>query len=338
MIEQVWQLWVTEWAGSFLNPQKRIFWGYLLASLVIGIFWLRWVKKVNFISSLKLIINRKVWLSASAKADYKIMLINSFLMIVLSPRLLTKATVAYLIFNGIHYLYDGKPYILITPPKWVIAFSFTLVLFILDDFARYWLHRSLHKIPILWEFHKIHHSATSLNPFTIFRTHPVEGILFSLRSAAVQGFTTAVFFFCFGNQVSLLMVLGASIFNFSFNLMGSNLRHSPIAVCYWKPIEYMIMSPSQHHIHHSKAKEHRNKNFGVALSVWDWIFGSLCLSENVGKLNFGVGENPSLETHKLKNIYLTPFTESLKLLMIYISRVQEIFTVKKLQNNIERSN
>ncbi|MEC7230725.1 MAG: sterol desaturase family protein, partial [Verrucomicrobiota bacterium] len=49
---------------------------------------------------------------------------------------------------------------------------FYLFLFILDDFARYWLHRWLHAIPLLWSFHKVHHSASTLNPFTVFRTHP----------------------------------------------------------------------------------------------------------------------------------------------------------------------
>nr|WP_216092588.1 sterol desaturase family protein [Candidatus Marithrix sp. Canyon 246] len=46
---------------------------------------------------------------------------------------------------------------------------FTLSLFIFSDLTRYLLHRLLHSIPILWEFHKVHHSAKVLNPFTFYR-------------------------------------------------------------------------------------------------------------------------------------------------------------------------
>ena len=71
IIEEAVQLWLGEWLPAFFNPQKRIFWGYLLSSLVIALLWLRLVDKTNIFSSAKRIFDRQVWISRSAMADYK---------------------------------------------------------------------------------------------------------------------------------------------------------------------------------------------------------------------------------------------------------------------------
>ena len=53
----------------------------------------------------------------------------------------------------------------------------------------------MHKIPLLWEIHKTHHSARVLTPITIFRTHPLEGLIFVIRSAITQGIVIALFYY-----------------------------------------------------------------------------------------------------------------------------------------------
>ena len=137
---------LNEWFPAFLNPQKRIFWGYLISSLIIGFLWLKLVKKNNFCSSIKQIFDRQVWISLSAFADYEVMLINTLLIFLLSPRLLAKATVAYLVFNGMHDLFDGRPYLSIDLPQWTIALTFTLFLFIFVDFRQCSLKTSVYII------------------------------------------------------------------------------------------------------------------------------------------------------------------------------------------------
>ena len=59
----------------------------------------------------------------------------------------------------------------------------------------------MHKWPILWALHKVHHSATVLTPMTVFRTHPLEGIIFSLRSSLTQAISISSFVFLFGDVV-----------------------------------------------------------------------------------------------------------------------------------------
>ena len=99
MIEQVLEPWVLEWTSSFINPQKRIFWGYLLSATVIAFLWLRFVCSINLYQCCKIIFSKETWLSTSAKTDYLVMFLNSLLMIIISPRLLAKATVAYFVYD-----------------------------------------------------------------------------------------------------------------------------------------------------------------------------------------------------------------------------------------------
>ena len=309
MFEQAVQSIINEWLPAFFNPQKRIYWGYLASALFIALLWLSLYRRLSIRRSLKTIFSRESWLSRSARADYLVMLLNSAIMILLSPRLLSQTAVAYLLFELLHELFSGRAVIQSSLPTWVIPFAFTLFLFIVDDLARYVLHRLLHQVPWLWAFHKVHHTATSLNPFTVFRTHPVEAILFSLRGALVQGFCIAVFFFFFGQQVNLLSVLGASIFTVAFNLLGSNLRHSNISIGLWKPLERIFISPAQHQIHHSTAPQHIDKNYGVVLAVWDYWFNSHCFSQKNQQLEYGVPGN-HVKQHSLRDLYWQPLVDA----------------------------
>lgn len=310
MLEEAVQIFLNEWQTAFFNPQKRIYWGYLLSALVIAILWFKFYRKLKIVDSLMAIFSREAWLSLSARADYLILLVNSLLMSLLSAQLLAKTTVAYFLFNLLHGVFDGRPNLYGVFPDWGIALSFTLFLFLFDDFARYWLHRWLHTIPTLWAFHKVHHSAAVLNPFTVFRTHPIEAILFSIRGAVVQGISVALFFFWFGEQVTLITVIGANLFNFCFNLLGANLRHSPVPIGYWHRVERWLLSPAQHHIHHSKHKDHIDKNFGVVLAIWDWLFASHCYSSPHQTLRYGVVGLEGREVHTLRMLYWQPFKDA----------------------------
>ena len=163
----------------------------------------------------------------------------------------------------------------------------------------------MHKIPLLWNFHKVHHSATTLNPMTIFRTHPIEGLLFALRVSIVQGICISTFIFLFGNKVDLLTIYGVNIFVLVFHATGSNLRHSHIRIRYWKWMEYLLISLLNiiYIIQHIK---HFNKNYGVALAIWDWIYGTLHLSEN-RVCKFGLLNDNMSDKHSLYSLYFEPF-------------------------------
>ena len=265
---------------QFIDPRKRIFIFYLLASFLIAFLWLLLKKKLSFKKSIKKIFNRNIFFSKSSKSDYKIFILNQLIMFLISPALITQLTIATFLFYYFHSLSWINSGIFAATIPSVVMILFTSVHFILDDFSKYIIHRLMHKWPLLWALHKVHHSATTLTPMTVFRTHPLEGVLFSLRSALTQAISISSFVFLFGSNVDLITILGANIFVFLFNIFGSNLRHSHIGIRYWNWLEYLLISPAQHQVHHSISKNHHDKNFGAAFAIWDWVFGSLHHSED----------------------------------------------------------
>jgi sterol desaturase/sphingolipid hydroxylase (fatty acid hydroxylase superfamily) len=168
----------------------------------------------------------------------------------------------------------------------------------------------MHKIPFLWAFHQVHHSAETMTPFTIFRTHPIEGLIFILRTSIVQGVVISTFIFLFGSKVDLVTVFGASVGVVLFHSLGSNLRHSHVKIRYPKVIEHIFISPGQHQIHHSTEKKHFDKNFGVAFALWDLMFGSLAFSER-GSHKFGLRTKFGSE-QGMMHLYVEPFKMALK--------------------------
>ncbi|MCB0378605.1 MAG: sterol desaturase family protein [Bdellovibrionales bacterium] len=163
----------------------------------------------------------------------------------------------------------------------------TLLVFVWDDFLRFTHHYLMHKVPILWHIHKTHHSASVLTPMTLYRIHPLESLLASLRNGLSLGVSNGVLIFLFSGQVQLLTLLGVNLFGFLFNSLTGNLRHSHIPISFGFA-EYLLISPKQHQIHHSRNSQHYDKNFGVALSIWDLIFGTLILSKKEKITSFGV--------------------------------------------------
>ena len=298
--------------ANFFDPKKRIFFGYLLSALGIALIWLVWRKKLSFYAAILKIFDPSVFLSRSSLADVKVFFLNKIFMFFISPLLITQLVIATAIFNALSSL-DWNPtkfgsHFAATT---VIA-SFTTFLFLFEDFSKYIVHRWMHKYPFLWAFHKVHHSAEKLTPLTVFRTHPVEGVIFSFRSALVQGISISFFYYLFGNKVDLVTILGVNVFLFFFNVLGSNLRHSHISIRYWTWLERFLISPAQHQLHHSIAEEHYDKNFGASLAVWDWMFGSLHLSIEKDDFQLGVKETDGYDAHSLKTVYVSPLLEAIK--------------------------
>lgn len=190
----------------------------------------------------------------------------------------------------------------------VLLLSYTLILFIVSDFSRYWLHRLLHLVPFLWRFHRVHHSAEVLNPLTYYRVHPLENFLFGLRYALVTGFITAVFIYFFGAGIKAIEFMGANILVFTFSIVGSNLRHSHIPLSYPKALEKWFISPYQHQLHHSTKYLHQN--FGSFLAIWDRMFRTLVTGK---KKNIVFGLPKEEVSHSILGAFLNPIFKGVKL-------------------------
>ncbi len=302
---------------AFLNPQKRIFIGYLAAALGIATtFYLiaaRGEHHLGFNALYRKVLSPRIWWSASARADYKLFAINNAIMLGLAPKLLSHVALAVLLFEYFHEFFGVPPMWGGHVSAWVVIASFTITHFVLDDLSRYLVHRLLHRSDFLWSFHKVHHSAETLTPFTVFRTHPVEGVVFTLRSAVVQGMVIGSFVFFFGESVDLATVLGVNLFIFVFNVTGANLRHSHVSISYGVALERILISPAQHQLHHSMDPQHFDKNFGVVLAIWDLIGGSLYPAERGRNIKFGLSTGARRPGHTLGQLYLAPFRESARI-------------------------
>ena len=314
--------------NQFINPKKRIFFIYLIISIIIAIIWLCFHKKMTLKKSLKKIFNSKILFSKSSKGDYKLFILNQIIMFLISPILLSQLTIATILFYYFHSISWLSAGIYSNYPHLLIIVLFTSTHFFLDDFTKFFVHRCMHKWKLLWALHKVHHSATTLNPMTVFRTHPLEGVIFSFRSSITQAITISIFVFLFGNNVDLVTILGANIFSFFFNIFGANLRHSHISIRYWRWLEYIIISPAQHQVHHSIAVKHYDKNFGVAFAFWDWIFGSHHHSEDIDNLTLGLKKNTEHKTHTLLNLYFSPISEIINILKKKLKKIKEYFEKK----------
>ena len=259
--------------ADFTDPRKRVFIGYLFLSLFIAFVWLVVFKRINSKIALIKIFDKKIFFSKSAQADYKIFIINRVISLFISPLLLTQIAIAtgiYLLLHQQGYIQSG--YFSSTSTS-IVVLLFTLFMFFIDDFSKYLVHRLMHKFHFLWAIHKVHHSAETLTPLTVYRVHPLEGILYTLRSAVSQGLAISIFIFLFGSSVDLYTIVGVNVLVFIFHITGANLRHSHISISYWSWLEYILISPAQHQLHHLIANEHHDKNYGAVLDVWDWKFG-----------------------------------------------------------------
>ena len=288
----------------FINPDKRLYWLYLLSSVFLAVAYFYVTKK-----NTRVITSSKLWLHPSAKLDYYYFFLSYFLnLFLLVPYIISAKSVAIYVNKFLYAQFDYFENTIFSYEE--IVLMYTISIFVFSDFTRYWLHRFLHTIPFLWEFHKVHHSAKVLTPITFYRVHPVENFLFGLRYSLSIGFVTGIFIYLFGAMIDIYMVLGVNIFIFIFSLFGSNLRHSHVAFSYGKYIEKWLLSPKQHQIHHDK--KHFNKNYGGYIAIWDRVFGSLCLSNSVNILKFGLRKNQMGEYLSLKDLILRPFINLIK--------------------------
>ena len=303
---------------NFFDPRKRVFVGYLFSAIVIAFLWLCVVKKKTLKECFYKIFDKNIYFSKSAKADYILFLFNIIILMFLSPILITQLAIASVIFESLHFQTYLVPINTDIKYLWLVPYFFTVSYFVLDDLTKFITHALMHRIPLLWEIHKTHHSARVLTPITIFRTHPLEGVIFVLRSALTQGIVIALFYYIYGNNITFVTILGANLMSFWFHLLGSNLRHSHIWINYWNWLEKIFISPAQHQIHHSIKKEHHNKNFGVTFAICDYIFGTLCTSKNNHVSKFGITENEYKYEHNIFYLYVSPFIGIFKIIYNYI--------------------
>jgi len=141
-------------------------------------------------------------------------------------------------------------------------------------FAGYWTHRLMHRVPVLWNIHKIHHSVRNLNFSSVYHVHFLEDILHS------------------PGHLIVVLALGTDLVA-PFGLVVKTidvLAHSNVGVDLGR-LTYLISTPQAHRIHHSRDPSHYDTNFGNALMLWDQVFGTFSYDPDNPPTEFGVDED-----------------------------------------------
>ncbi len=151
-----------------------------------------------------------------------------------------------------------------------------ILMILIADFFRYWLHRVAHTNPYLWRLHAVHHSSEKLYWFNVAKFHPVEkGIqmIFDVLPFIILGVNEHV--------ISLYFV---------FYSINGFFQHCNIRLEFgW--LNYLISSAHLHRWHHSKIPEESNANYGNNLIVWDLLFGTYYLPKNRKINDLGLAES-----------------------------------------------
>ena len=252
---------------------------------------------------------KRIFLHPSAKTDYAIFVINEGVLFILTVSMvLTPAVVAHaaLVAVGGHV-----PAADVTDTGLLSKLGATVFLVLVWDFSATYAHYLKHKVPILWEFHKVHHCAEVLTPVTALRRHPIDKLFSGLTTTVSLGFGVCLWVLLTGQPVETITVFGGLAGVYLWRLLGYNLRHSHVCISYGKLWERIFISPAQHQVHHSIDPKHHHRNFGHIFSFWDAMFGSLYMPEANERMTFGVGPYEMPKNPSLLQLYFRPFAEAL---------------------------
>jgi sterol desaturase/sphingolipid hydroxylase (fatty acid hydroxylase superfamily) len=163
-------------------------------------------------------------------------------------------------FNDLLALFGWKNIVAFEIQSWPV-WAQLLTLFMVRDFIQWNVHRLLHRVNYLWEFHKVHHSVQQMGFAAHLRFHWMETVVYRTLEyipLAMIGFGIQDFF--------IVHIFATAVGHFNH----SNFR-LPLG-----PLRYLLNNPQMHIWHHAKHIPYRYRygvNYGISLSVWDYIPG-----------------------------------------------------------------
>ncbi|MCK5498338.1 MAG: sterol desaturase family protein, partial [Gammaproteobacteria bacterium] len=156
--------------------------------------------------------------------------------------------------------------------------AFVLSILFMDMFI-YGQHVIMHKIPLLWRIHRVHHTDLDFDVTTALRFHPFEIIL--------SMFLKLLFIALLGAPVAAVIVFEI-ILNITSMFNHSNIQ-IPISID--RLLRWFIVTPDMHRVHHSVNKIETNSNYGFNIPWWDYIFHTYRSQPSAGHLKMKIGLN-----------------------------------------------
>ncbi|MFI4883211.1 MAG: sterol desaturase family protein [Phycisphaerales bacterium JB064] len=176
-------------------------------------------------------------------------------------------------------------------PLWAHA----IIAFLLLDAIQYLCHVLMHKAPMLWRLHAVHHHAEELEATTAFRFHTFE--------VMIHGLLTLCAVLLLGVHVHDVAIYNAVLLPVSmFHHSNTRLHPKLEAVLRW-----ITVTPRMHRVHHSRWQPETDSNYAAVLSIWDRLFGTLTPDRGPEAINVGLdGFSPS-STRTFKGLLQSPF-------------------------------
>ena len=130
------------------------------------------------------------------------------------------------------------------------------------DFSSWLVHLVMHKVPVLWRFHLIHHSDTNVDVTTGLRHHPGDSLL--------RGVFFMLLIFISGAPMYSVMIYQTMV------VMSTAFTHANINLPKQidKTLSFFIVSPNMHKVHHHWKQPFTDTNYGAVFSFWDRLSGT----------------------------------------------------------------
>jgi len=301
------------------QPASYIYWPFLLSAVVAAFLVSRIKPKIPETGEgssgqqrFRDLFRADIWWHRSSRADYLYYFGNALVLpLVFGALLFSDAQIVTLINNAIGNSSPATGQGAQTAGVWVRVL-FTIAFFVAFDFGRFVAHCLLHDIPVLWEFHKVHHSAEVLTPATTYRVHPVDLLVMGWVPAVTTGIVAWCFNAFTGLSVTVYSYLGLHVVFWAFNIID-NLKHSPVWMSFGPIWGKWLISPAHHQLHHSYEPRHLGCNRGSYLAIWDSLYGTLYVpGAQIEAFRMGLGDGTDGRWHGLWRMYLWPFAGSVR--------------------------
>jgi sterol desaturase/sphingolipid hydroxylase (fatty acid hydroxylase superfamily) len=180
---------------------------------------------------------------------------------------------------------------LAVPPLLATAIGIVLL-----DFAAYVGHVTMHRVPLLWRFHRVHHSDPTLDVTTALRQHPGETLI---RHAFMAGCAIGL-----GVDPRTLAIYR------TWQAINALLEHANISLPTWLDhlLAFVVVSPNMHKVHHSRVEEFTNTNYGNIFSFFDRMFFSFTPVRCAREIPYGLDGYDDPTTQRTTSLLVLPFT------------------------------
>ncbi len=200
------------------------------------------------------VIRKSFWLDAFY------MFFNFYIFDLLVYAALSNVTTKFLLDVLKPLGYNGGHLIDFSTLPWIINI---IIFFLIADLVQWGVHVLLHRVPFLWEFHKVHHSVKEMGFAAHLRYHFGEKLVYQPAKYIALSLL-------FGFDLSDAFIV------YMITVLIGHLNHANLNLDYG-PLKYILNNPKMHIWHHAKElpKAHPyGMNYGISLSIWDYLFGT----------------------------------------------------------------